>query len=168
MTKSERMQSFSALIQVTLRRSSVFWDITPCSQSKVNWCFGGTYRFPLQGRTRYQRESRWQAEYWYLARLIRPWRWRRYVPPKLRLTSNGSHGVISENIVLFITTAVRRTSCPTTLRNIAEWIRDWLKVAVELVTLMLCVRQILNSNLNLQTDYSYWVLSWFSSVPPGK
>jgi hypothetical protein len=32
---------------------------------------------------------------WYLARLIRPWRWMRYVPPKRRLTFNGLHGVIS-------------------------------------------------------------------------
>jgi hypothetical protein len=47
------------------------------------------------------------------ARLIRPWRWRRYVPPKLRLTFNGPHGVISQKIVLFISTAVR-TSNPTT------------------------------------------------------
>jgi hypothetical protein len=32
----------------------------------------------------------------YLARFIlRPWRWRRYIPPKRRLTFNGLHGVIS-------------------------------------------------------------------------
>jgi hypothetical protein len=29
---------------------SIFWDITPCSSLKVNRCFGGTYRFHLQGR----------------------------------------------------------------------------------------------------------------------
>jgi hypothetical protein len=50
---------------------------------------------------------------WFLARLIlRPWRWRRYVPPKHRFTLNGLRGVISRKIVLFITTAVR-TSNPT-------------------------------------------------------
>jgi hypothetical protein len=39
---------------------------------------------------------------WFLARLIlRPRRWRRYVPPKRRLTFNGLHGVISQKIVLF-------------------------------------------------------------------
>jgi hypothetical protein len=38
----------------------------------------------------------------FLARLIlRPWRWRRYVPPKRRLTFSGLHGVISQKIVLF-------------------------------------------------------------------
>jgi hypothetical protein len=44
---------------------------------------------------------------WYLAQLIRPWRWRRCSPPKLRLTFNGLHGVISQTIVLFITTTLR-------------------------------------------------------------
>jgi hypothetical protein len=40
---------------------------------------------------------------WFLAQLIfRPWRWRRYVPPKRRLTLNGLHGVISQKMVLFI------------------------------------------------------------------
>jgi hypothetical protein len=32
---------------------------------------------------------------WYLARLIWPWRWKRYIPPNRRLTFNGLHGVIS-------------------------------------------------------------------------
>jgi hypothetical protein len=31
----------------------------------------------------------------------RPWRWRRYVPPKRRLTLNGLHGVISQKVALF-------------------------------------------------------------------
>jgi hypothetical protein len=36
-----------------------------------------------------------------------PWRWRRYVPPKCWLTLNGLHAVISQKMVLLITTAVR-------------------------------------------------------------
>jgi hypothetical protein len=45
---------------------------------------------------------------WFLAHLIfSPWRWRRYVPPKRRLTLNVLHGVLSQKMVLFITTAVR-------------------------------------------------------------
>jgi hypothetical protein len=39
-------------------------------------------------------------------------RWRRYVPPKRRLTLNGLHDVVSEKLILFITTAVI-TSNPT-------------------------------------------------------
>jgi hypothetical protein len=57
---------------------------------------------------------------WYLAWLIlRPWAWRRHVPPKRRLTFNGLHGVISQKIVLFIATGVT-TSNPTTLSVISE------------------------------------------------
>jgi hypothetical protein len=46
--------------------------------------------------------------HWYLIWLIfQPWRWRLYVPLKLQLTFSGQHGVMSQEIVLFITTAVR-------------------------------------------------------------
>jgi hypothetical protein len=74
-------------------KSSIFWDITPCSPLKVNRRFGGTCRLHLQSRrisrTRNQRESRWQA------------RWKRHVPPKRRLTFKQIHGVISQKIKLF-------------------------------------------------------------------
>jgi hypothetical protein len=33
---------------------------------------------------------------------VRPWRWRRYLPPKRRLTFNALHGVISQKIELLI------------------------------------------------------------------
>jgi hypothetical protein len=95
-------------------KSTVFWDIKPCGPLKVNRCFGGTYRLHFQGRrmnrARNQRETRWQAEFSrsFLARLIlRPWRWRRYIPPKRLLTFNGLHGVISQKTVLYVATAVR-------------------------------------------------------------
>jgi hypothetical protein len=58
---------------------------------------------------------------WFLARLIpRPWRWRRYFPPKRRLTYNGLHGVISLKIALFITTAVI-TYNPTKSSLLVVW-----------------------------------------------
>jgi hypothetical protein len=47
-----------------------------------------------------------------LSLFFRPWRWRRYIPLKRQLTLNGLHGIISQKMVLFITTAVR-TSDPT-------------------------------------------------------
>jgi hypothetical protein len=59
-------------------RSTIFWDITLCSPLKVNWRFGSA--FHLLSR-------------WYPARLIRPWRWRQYVPPKHRSNFNELHGV---------------------------------------------------------------------------
>jgi hypothetical protein len=50
----------------SLLKSTIFWEITPCSLLKVNRRFEGTYRFHLQGRrisrARIQHESRWQAE----------------------------------------------------------------------------------------------------------
>jgi hypothetical protein len=66
------------------------------------------HRIHLQGRRisrpRYQSQSSafHLLSSWYLAWLIlRPWRWRRYVPPKRRFTFNGLHGVISQKLVLF-------------------------------------------------------------------
>jgi hypothetical protein len=56
--------------------------------------------------------------HWFLLSLFfRPWRWRRYVPPKCRLTPNGLHGVISQKMGLFITTAVRTSNQLSLDRN---------------------------------------------------
>jgi hypothetical protein len=71
--------------------SIIFWDMTPCSPLSFKHRFGGTYRLHLQGLS---------------------WRWRRYIPPKRRLKLNGLHGVISQKMILFITTAVK-TSIPS-------------------------------------------------------
>jgi hypothetical protein len=47
-------------------KSSIFWDITPCSPLKVNRRFGGRCRLHLHSlrmsQAINQRESRWQAE----------------------------------------------------------------------------------------------------------
>jgi hypothetical protein len=40
---------FEVLTAVVMN-SLIFWDITPCSPLKVNWCFGRTCRLHLQGR----------------------------------------------------------------------------------------------------------------------
>jgi hypothetical protein len=42
-------------------KSSVFWDITPCSPLSVNRRFGGSYRLHLQGRKISQARNRCQA-----------------------------------------------------------------------------------------------------------
>jgi hypothetical protein len=83
-------------------KSSIFWDIAPCNRLKVNRRFGETRRSACHLYSR-----------WFFARLIlRPWRWKRHVPQKRRLTFNGLHGVISQKIEGFITAAVR-TANPT-------------------------------------------------------
>jgi hypothetical protein len=75
------------VLRATVMRSSIFWDIRPCSPLKVN-----------QSSRSCHLVSRW-----FLACLIlRTWRWRRNVPPKRRLTFDGLHGVISQKIELFI------------------------------------------------------------------
>jgi hypothetical protein len=64
---------------------------------------------------------------WFLLNLfLRPWRWRRYVPPKRRLTLNGLHCVISQKIVLFITTAVRTSN----LTQVKLWQRLSVKLSL--------------------------------------
>jgi hypothetical protein len=98
-------------------KSYIFWDITPCSPLRVNRHYGGTCRLHLQDRrisqARNQRKGCGSACcLLHTGLILRSWRWRRYVPPKRRLTFNGLHGIISQKIVLFITTAVR-TSNPT-------------------------------------------------------
>jgi hypothetical protein len=70
-------------------KSIIFLDMAPCRLLSFNWCFGGTYR-PL-------------LACWFLLNLfLRPWRWRRYVPPKRRLKLDGLHGVISQKMILFV------------------------------------------------------------------
>jgi hypothetical protein len=59
-------------------KSTIIWDMMPCSPLKVNRRLRGTYCHYLQGR----------------------------------LTFDGLHSIISQKIVLFVTTAVR-TSTPT-------------------------------------------------------
>jgi hypothetical protein len=74
--------------------------MTLCSPLKVNRCFGGTCRL-LQETSR-QQLSKVPASHWFLPwRILWPWRWRRHVPQKHRLTFNGLHYVISQNIELF-------------------------------------------------------------------
>jgi hypothetical protein len=45
------------------------------------------------------------------------------VPPQLRLTLNGLHGVISQKMILFMTTALK-TSNPTEILFVAAFNRD--------------------------------------------
>jgi hypothetical protein len=99
-------------------KSSIFWDINPCSPLKFSRHFIRTSCITLQcGRRSGARNhlgSRWQAKKaqpcfscnqvsrWFLSRVILElWRWRRHIPPKHLLTFNGLHEVISQKIELF-------------------------------------------------------------------
>jgi hypothetical protein len=40
----------SEVLTAVVMKSTIFWDITPCSPLSVNRRFGGTYRLHLHGR----------------------------------------------------------------------------------------------------------------------
>jgi hypothetical protein len=86
MRKFINVVEFDVLAAMVMK-STIFWNIKPCSPLKLNRRFGGIYRLRLQGRrisrARNQRRSRW-----------------RYVPPKRLFTFNGLHGVISQKMLL--------------------------------------------------------------------
>jgi hypothetical protein len=113
-------------------KSSVFWDITPCSQLKVSrnmsppslglekgrsawadWASPCSFIHSLGLKRRNQHEAgifSWVT--------LESWRWRRRVPPKRRLTFSGLYGVIRvfKKTEILIATAVR-TSDPTQDNN---------------------------------------------------
>jgi hypothetical protein len=70
------------------RESIIFWDVTRCSLLSCNRRFGGTYSLHLQGRRN------------------------RFSKTGKQAGGKGLHGVISQKMILFITTAVK-TSNPT-------------------------------------------------------
>jgi hypothetical protein len=86
--------------------SSIIWDKTPCSPLKANRRFGSTCRLRLQGRRKKRARNQnclLPASLSFLAWLICwPWGWRRYVPPKRRVTFNGLYGAISHKIEVFL------------------------------------------------------------------
>jgi hypothetical protein len=76
-------KSFIAVFEVltgVIMKSSIFWDITPRSLIKVNWCFRGTCHLHPQG---------WS------------WTWRS--PPKRRLTFSYLHGIVYQKTELIRT-----------------------------------------------------------------
>jgi hypothetical protein len=96
--------------EILYMKSIIFWDMTPCSPLSFNRRFGGTYRLHLQGRRNGFSKP---------ASKVASWRWRRYVPPKRRLKPNRLHGIISQKMILFITTAVK-TSNPTIIKHVYQ------------------------------------------------
>jgi hypothetical protein len=118
------------ILTAVVMTNYIFWDIPPCSPLKINRRFGGKSLFHLQSRIINQDEagsnqnvaimmktailgdvcslSRVQELLCLLPPsrclldwlILLPWRWRRYIPPKRRLTSNGLHVVISQKVLL--------------------------------------------------------------------
>jgi hypothetical protein len=91
------------------------------------------------------------------------WRWRRYVPPKRRLTINGLHGVISQKIVLLnLYITCQRCFCSKELCTV-EWDEK---------TIMICewdglvYLKTLSQHSHLETVENYesfqwrWLVAW--------
>jgi hypothetical protein len=92
------------VLTTLIMKSTIFWDIKPCSPLKGNRRFGGTYRLHLQS----QRKSKWSYQLtcyllWCLfpPQLLWLWRWKWHVSLKRRLTFSGLHDVIPGKILLF-------------------------------------------------------------------
>jgi hypothetical protein len=102
------------------------------------------------------------------ARLIfRPWRWRRYFPPKRRLTFNRLHRVISQKIVLFclnLTSRIPDNALRVGLLLVFQvWMentRNCLMFYILLASFLFSCRKLRGSNsgvIFLKFEYSKWV-----------
>jgi hypothetical protein len=107
-------------------KSIIFWDITPYSPLSVNRRFVGTYRL--------EKISTCFHACFFLSLFFRPWRWRRYVPPKLPFTLNGLHSVRTSNPTFCLIPSVylppelhNRTPKDLTVYGPTDWRNVWSK-----------------------------------------
>jgi hypothetical protein len=98
-------QGFEVLTAVVMK-STIFWDITPCSPVKVNRRFGRIYRLHLQGRKKADQGTSVKAGGQKTLKM------EPICSSETSVDTQRTHGVIFQKIVLFINTAVR-TSNPT-------------------------------------------------------
>jgi hypothetical protein len=101
-------------------KSTIFMDITPCSPLSVNRRFGGTSRIILLATCLHAG--------FLLNLFFRPWRWRRYVPPKPPLTLNGLLCVISQKMVLFKLNLILLIAVQTEKRQLmfVRTVKQWM------------------------------------------
>jgi hypothetical protein len=106
-----RMCVGSEVLTAVVMKSTIFWDITPCTPSKAKPTFRRNMSPPSSVSK--NKPSSLLLSRWFLARLIlRPWRWRRQVPLKRRLTFNGLQGVISQKRGVFNVNEIVRLMPP--------------------------------------------------------
>jgi hypothetical protein len=84
------------LVDITARTSRIssFWDISPCSWKSTDVSGNMSPSSWGSQNNRSKKPTRWLL----IWLTLRPWIWRWHVPPKRRLTFNGLHGVISQQI----------------------------------------------------------------------
>jgi hypothetical protein len=114
-------------IYLSVLKSSIFWNITPCSPLKINRRSRRNMPPPSGLKNKSSRKVAWSR-----------WQALRHVPPKHQLIFNWLHGVISQKIEFFISTAVRTSNPILVHRNPCQrrfrspWIKrrrvtgDWI------------------------------------------
>jgi hypothetical protein len=153
---------FEVLTAVVMK-SSIFWNIMSYSPLKVNRRFLRTCRLHFQGRNMEQVASRALA--WLI---LRPWRWRRHVPPKCPLTFSRLHDVMYQKIEFF--KSLR--SCIFDSWEILKSLKKWLEFRSRVSSDFVCTErvgfwhifQVPSSNLGLDMDYADWRFSWFCQL----
>jgi hypothetical protein len=83
---------FTAMVM----KSSLFWEMMSCSPMKVNWCFGGTCHFHIQGWRVSQARNQHDAS----SKKALLWRW--LVPLKCPITFKGLHAVMYQKMEFFM------------------------------------------------------------------
>jgi hypothetical protein len=88
-------------------KSALFWDSPPYSPLKLNYIskdhFASIFRDEKQANQESNKLCLLLASCWFLAWFIfQPWRWRRHVPLKRRLTCSGLQDIMSQKTELGI------------------------------------------------------------------
>jgi hypothetical protein len=101
----------SEVFTAAIMKTSIFWDITPCSPLNVNpmfrskispQCLVPKNKPSKKKNSVKQVASRVLLHAAFFAWLIlRHWRWRRHIPLKRRLTFNRLHGITAQKIEFF-------------------------------------------------------------------
>jgi hypothetical protein len=136
----------------------------PVNALKVNQHFRGTYCLNLQGQRITEARSQLEAimnispqltaSWWFLAWLIlRPWRWKHYLPLKCLLTFNRIHCVIAQKIELFTVSKILQH------RQKEKTEQDWTRSHCY-TKLCKCVQMYFNSKWSITIKVnivSYWL-----------
>jgi hypothetical protein len=87
-----------------IMKSTTFWELMPCSPLNVDTHFGGIYHLRVRGwrvsQARNQHELRTATRCFLAWLTLQPWRWRRHIPPKRRMTYNSTCLYISDEKTL--------------------------------------------------------------------
>jgi hypothetical protein len=122
--------------QLMALKSTIFWDITPCSPLKVNRRFGGTCRLHLQGRRMRQVRNHREA--------------------------GINQNVISQKIELFITTAA--STMNPTIYGVVIYIKNILYKCHCTNSWVLFMQSFKNQSLSYKTKVVLFPIRYLCSI----